>query len=518
MFRSSAPRLRAGLAALLVALAPGWAPAAGSALPDLGDSSARMLGPQAERAIGRQVMRQLHSSGSYFSDPEVNAYLDALGHRLVAGDADLHGDFEFFAVGAPEINAFALPGGYVGVNTGLILATESESELASVLAHEITHVTQHHIARQMEAQSASQLAMLAGLAAAILAGASGNDQAAQAAVTGATAGAMQNQINYTRDFEREADRIGFQLLEKAGFDARAMASFFQRLQQATRLQDNKTPGYLRTHPLTYERVAEAQDRAFSSPYKQVRDSLEYQLVRALLKSYQGIPDEAVAALRKQLDTPRTEARNAARYGLAAAQLRAAKFPEAMAEVQALDKAGFRHPMVEALAGQILLQSGQYAAARSRYETALARYPDHLQLVYDYPRNLIKARDFNTAARFTEAQLSQRRNDSTLHELAAEAHSGVGHQTLSHYHLGEMYALRGDTREAIQQMEIATRAQDGGEQAQALAEGRLIALRKQRRDERRDKDGMGGSGTGYLDVAPTRPTHRESGPLPSFTKP
>jgi predicted Zn-dependent protease len=511
MFSSPALRLRAGLAALLLALSSGWA-GAGSALPDLGDSSARILSAQAERDIGRQVMRQLHSSGGYFSDPEVNAYLENLGHRLVAGDPDIGGDFEFFAVGAREINAFALPGGYVGVNTGLILATENESELAAVLAHEITHVTQHHIARQMEAQSASQLAMLAGMAAAVLAGASGNGQAAQAAVTGATAGAMQSQINYTRDFEKEADRIGFQLLDKAGFDPRAMASFFLRLQQATRLQDNATPGYLRTHPLTYERVAEAQDRAFSSPYKQVRDSLEYPLVRALLKSYEGTPEEAVAALRRQLDTPRTESRNAARYGLAAALLRADKLKEAMAEVDTLDKGGFHHPMVEALAGQILLQSGQHAAAKTRYESALARYPGHLQLVYDYPRNLIKARDFAAAASFCEGQLTRRRKDATLREIAAEAYAGIGRQTLSHYHLGELYAEQGELREAVQQLEIAARAQDSGEQAQAQVEGRLVALRKQQRDQRREAGG--GPSRGYAATGGTP----LSSPLPSFTKP
>lgn len=515
MSLSTAHRVRAGFAALLVAFSPGWVMAAGSPLPDLGDSSARALSAQQERSIGRQVMRQIKASGGYLDDPEVNAYLDSLGHRLIAGDPEVFGDFQFFAVSSPEINAFALPGGYVGVNTGLILLTENESELASVLAHETSHVTQHHIARQIEAQSASQLAMLAGLAAAILAGASGNGQAAQAAVMGSQAGAIQSQINYTRDFEREADRIGFQRLERAGFDPRAMAAFFQRLQQATRLQDSKTPGYLRTHPLTFERVAEAQDRAFASPYKQVPDSIEYPLVRALLRSYEGTPEEAMAILRKQLDSPRPELRNAAHYGLAAVDLRAGKFAEAMTEVQILDKAGFRHPMVEGLAGQVLLQSGQYAAARTRYEAALARYPDQMQLVYDYPRNLMKAKDFAAAVRFTEAQLARHRDDGALHELAAEAHAGVGHQTASHYHLGEAYALRGDTREAIQQMEIASRAQDGGEPMQALVEGRLVALRKQLRDERKDKDPLGGAG--YQEaVAPPRQTVKPS--LPGFTKP
>lgn len=507
-------RLRASLAALLMALTPGWVPAAGSPLPDLGDSSARALSPLQEAAIGRKVMRQIKASGGYLDDPEVNAYLETLGHRLVAGDPEISGDFQFFAVGSPEINAFALPGGYVGVNTGLILLTENESELASVLAHEISHVTQHHIARQIEGQSASQLALLAGLAAAILAGASGNGQAAQAAVMGSSAGVMQSQINYTRDFEREADRIGFQRLEKAGFDPRAMAAFFQRLQQATRLQDTKTPGYLRTHPLTFERVAEAQDRAFSSPYRQVPDSIEYQLVRALLRSYEGTPEEATAILRKQLDSPRADVRHAARYGLAAVDLRAGKFAEAMVEVQRLDKDGFRHPMVEGLAGQVLMQSDQFAAARSRYEAALARYPDQMQLVYDYPRSLIKARDFAAAVRFTEAQLARHRDDSALHELAAEAHAGVGRQTASHYHLGEAYALRGDTKEAIQQMEIASRAQDGGEPIQALVEGRLVALRKQLRDERKEKDPFGGPG--FQVAAPSRQLEKPS--LPGFTKP
>lgn len=514
MPRPTARRLHAGLAALLVALLPLQAPALDTSLPDLGDSSAAALSPSAERSIGQQVMRQLRASGSYLDDPEVNAYLESLGRRLLAGDSDTTGDFQFFAVNSPEINAFALPGGYVGVNVGLILLSENESELASVLSHEITHVTQHHIARQMEAQSISNLAMLAGLAAAILAGAGGHGDAAQAAAIGSSAGAVQNQLNYTRDFEREADRIGYQRLTKAGFDPRAMASFFQRLQQATRTQDSKTPGYLRTHPLTYERIAEAQDRAFSSPYKQVPDSVDYLLVRALLRSYEGTAEDAMAILGKQLESTRPEQRNAARYGLAATRLRAGKLTEAWTEIQALDKANFHHPMVEGLAGQILLQSGQYAAAKTRYEAALARYPNHLQLIYDYPRNLIKARDYATAARFCEQQLARLRGDWTLHEIAAEAYAATGRQTLSHYHLGEAYALQGNLREAIQQLEIATRAQDSGEQAQTQAETRLTALRQQQREERRDREGSGGRGFS----ATTTSTPPESRPLRSFTKP
>lgn len=516
---ASTPRLRAGLAALLVALTPGWSTADSASLPDLGDSSASVLSAQGERTLGRQVMNQIKSSGGYLDDPEVNAYLESLGHRLLAGDPDASGEFQFFAMNSPEINAFALPGGYVGVNSGLILLTENESELAAVLAHETTHVTQHHIARQMEAQSRANVGMLAGLAAAILAGVAGNGQAAQAAAIGASAGAMQSQLSYTRDFEREADRIGYQRLVRAGFDPRAMAAFFQRLQQATRLQEGNAPGYLRTHPLTFERIAEAQDLALSSPYKQVPDSIEYLLVRALLRSYEGTPEDAIVYLRKQLDTAHGDARNATLYGLAATLLRAGKFSEAMGEIRTLDKAGFSHPMVEALAGQILLQSGQYPAALARYEAALARYPNHMQLVYDYPRTLLKAGNAPAAARFVESQLSRRRDDRSLLEIAAEAQAKIGHQTLSHYHLGELYALQGNLKEAIQQMEIAVRAQDSGEQAQALVEGRLVALRKQLRDERLDRNGVGARGPGNLTDPATAPsTHPENRSLRSFTKP
>jgi predicted Zn-dependent protease len=473
-------------------------------LPDLGDSSGRVLDANAERVLGRQVMQQLRGSGGYMEDPEVNAYLEQIGHRLTNADPTIEGEFQFFAVPSREINAFALPGGYVGVNTGLILLTQSESELASVLAHEISHVTQHHIARQMEGQSASQLAMLAGLAAAVLAGASGNGQVAQAAMIGSLAGQAQSQINYTREHEREADRIGMNLLQQSGFDPSAMATFFQRMQQATRVQENNAPGYLRSHPLNTERIANAQDRALAAPYRQVPDSVDYLLVRALIRSYEGTPEEAVALLKGQLTASRPEQRNAARYGLAATHLRANNYAEGMAEILALDKAGFHHPMVEAMAGQLLQQGGRLPDALSRYEAALARYPNHLQLVYDYPRALILARKDKEAAEFAEARLRSERQDASLHRLAAEAHAHLAHQTQSHYHQGEAYALEGQRREAIQQLELALRARDASEPQLMIIEERLLALRQEQlrersqpgfRPERPDRPGLSPANTG-----------------------
>src|SRR5512134_3004360 len=249
------------LAAVLMACAP---PAGAQALPELGDAAGATIAPQVERRIGESIVREIRfRHPAYVDDPEVSDYVDGLGRRLLAANPGAQPDFEFFVVRDPTINAFALPGGFVGVHTGLLLAAESESELASVLAHEIAHVTQRHIARMLGQQQQMQLPMLAAIAAAILLGGSRPDLAA-GATAAVQAGAVQTQLSYSRDFEREADRIGFQALEDAGFDMHAMGSFFEKMQRGMRIADDgSVPGYLRTHPITTERIADAQNRAAS---------------------------------------------------------------------------------------------------------------------------------------------------------------------------------------------------------------------------------------------------------------
>jgi predicted Zn-dependent protease len=210
----------------------------GQKLPDLGDSSQTLLSPAQERKLGEYIVRQIRAGGGYMDDPEVNDYLNELGNRLVTATRDVKQDFVFFAVPDPQINAFALPGGFVGVNTGLILLAQDESQLASVLAHEISHVTQHHMTRMLANQQNVLMTTLAGLALAILAakvgGGGGAGQGTQAAIAGSQALAIQQQLNFTRENEYEADRVGFARLVAAGFDPNAMATFFDRLQRASR--------------------------------------------------------------------------------------------------------------------------------------------------------------------------------------------------------------------------------------------------------------------------------------------
>lgn len=472
------PRPIFRMLALLAAVSASF-PATPSSLPDLGEASGAVLSAQAERKLGEETLRGLRASGAYLNDPEVNAYLEQLGHRLVSAVPGLDGDFHFFAVNAPDINAFALPGGYIGVHAGLVLATESESELASVLAHEISHVTQHHIARQAAAQSGDQLIMLAAMAAAILAARSGDGQMSSAAMTTAMAAQTQKQMNYTREYEHEADRLGFQLLDQAGFDPQAMAGFFQKLQKATTLLDNQSYSWLRTHPMTHQRIAEAQDRAFEKPYRQVASGPDFHYVRALLRSYDGTPEEAVRRLEASPREGRGPEPAAHRYGLAAALLRAKDYSRAQAEIDRLGEEGVHHPMIEALAGQVLQHSGHIRAALARYEAALRIYPGHLQLVYDYTQALILDKRYGAAASFAEDRLIAGRDDATLHRLVAEARAGLGQNTLSHYHQGEHYAALGDGASARAQYELAVRANDGGFHDLAMVEARLREMRSGR---------------------------------------
>ena len=281
------------LAALLAFVVPARALAQSQDLPDLGSVAESVMSPQAERRLGESVMRELRNDPHYIEDPEVTAYLDTLGDKLVNAVPGAEWRFQFFAMRDPTINAFALPGGFVGVNTGLINIADNESELASVLAHEITHVTQHHIARLFARQQQLQLPTMAAMVAAILLGNSNPDLAAGAA-TAAQAGMVQANINYTRGYEKEADRIGFQRLVAAGFDPHGMPEFFEKMQRYTRVSDDSSvPAYLRDHPVTTQRIADAENRAAHAVYRPHPDSVEFGLVRAKLRAEAGDPEDAV---------------------------------------------------------------------------------------------------------------------------------------------------------------------------------------------------------------------------------
>jgi predicted Zn-dependent protease len=485
----------ASLTAIALACVPAVPPPVrAQALPDLGDSSQVNFSPAQEKKLGETIMRQARATGGYLNDPEVIDYLNGLGNRLVSASRDTRQDFWFFAVPDSSINAFALPGGFIGVNTGLILLAQSESELASVLAHEITHVTQRHIARLLQGQQNSLLMSLAGLALALLAaraGGSSSGEAAQAAIATSQALMLQNQLNFTREFEYEADRIGFQRLNGAGFDVRAAATFMERLQKSARFLEGSAPSYLRTHPVTFERIAEASARADGTPYRQVTDSLDFHMVRSLLRSYEGEAADAVRFFETAIAERKYNNEIAVRYGLVAALVRAKDFKRAKAELATVEKMAPPHPMVEAMASHVLLENDEPQAAVKRLEAALTRYPNKMQLVYDYPEALIKAGRPADGAAFAETQLRRFPNDGTLHRTAAKAYAALDKRLKQHFHQGEYYAWLGNYRGAIDQLQLASRAGDANFYESSVVETRLRELRRELAEQQ--KEGFGRDG-------------------------
>ena len=329
--------LRALLAFLLISVAA--LPAVPQALPDLGDASSATLNEQQERTIGNRIMREVRIDPAFVDDPEIADYISSIGARLLSVADPPRREIDYFVVQDDSINAFALVGGHIGVHTGLILLTQNESELAGVLGHETAHILQKHQARVLHGQSKSQWSSLAALALALIASRSGGSQAGQvteAAIASAGALSMQNMIDYTREHEREADRVGLTLMDRAGFDSRGMATFFERLLRANRLNELKgAPSYLRTHPLTTERIADIQDRLEKIPSRMVPDTFEYRIARSKLRAANGSPNEAVTYFRTMLEDktilrPREDV-----YGLALALRRARDFDGAWKTLEPL---------------------------------------------------------------------------------------------------------------------------------------------------------------------------------------
>jgi predicted Zn-dependent protease len=443
-------------------------------LPDLGDVSQSALSPVQERKLGEGIMAQIRSDPAYLDDPEVADYLNTLGYRLVANSPDPAAPFEFFAISDSTINAFALPGGFVGVNSGLLLMAQSESELASVLSHEIAHVTQHHIARLIAAQQRIGIASMAALVVAILAARS-NSQISAAAIAAAQAGAIQSQLNFTREHEREADRIGLQIMEKSGFDVHAMPVFFERLQKATRVYENGAPSYLRTHPLTYERIADIQSRIQDVPFRQVPDSLEFQLVRARLSAQDGNAREAVANLDRMLEARKYGTEAAARYGLVVALLRVGDKARARKEMASLQGLKAKSPMIDALGAQTLIAGGEVERGLASYRDSLRANPNRRALIYGYADALIAANKAADAVQFLNGRLDGRTGDPQLFEFQARAYTVMGKRLLQHRALAEVYALRGNFPAAIEQLQIAQKAGDGDFYQKSSVEARLKEL-------------------------------------------
>jgi predicted Zn-dependent protease len=430
-------------------------------LPRLGDAASDELSPATERRIGDAILRDLRRDASVLDDAEITDYLNRFASTLTDTPAANGFAFEFFLVKDSTMNAFALPGGVIGVHTGLLIAAQSESELAAVLAHEVGHVTQRHIARMLAQQRQGSVLQIASLVLAALAARS-NPQAAMGAVALGGSATQQMLLSFNRDAEREADRVGIEMLRDAGFDPNGMVAFFGRLQQATRVYESSAPAYLRTHPLTTERIADMQARIRESRYRQRADSLEFQLSRAKLKALAEPTVDGLKLVRagfeRQLRDKTTDDERAAWYGIAIAALAQRDYAgadRALAEVRRRTPAG--HAFLERLAADIRLRSGDPKAAVAIAQAAATRYPQSRALVHMQAQALTDAGEHQKAVAYLKDQLSLYRSDPVLWRLLAQAYNAQGQLAEAHRAAAEEYALVGGWMAAIDQLRLAQRA-------------------------------------------------------------
>jgi len=469
-------------------LALAGSPAVAQGLPDLGDASAATLSDQQERTIGNRIMREVRVDPAYLDDPEVAEYISSIGARLLAVAEGPRRDIDFFVVKDDQINAFALIGGHIGINSALLVLTQNESELASVLAHEIAHILQRHQARMMHGQSRAQWSSLAALALALIASRGSGSQSGQvteAAVAAAGALSIQNQIDYTREHEREADRVGFTLLERAGFDPRAMQTFFERLLRSNRLNELKgAPAYLRTHPLTTERIAEIQDRLDRTPSRMIPDSFEYRLARARLRAASGSATEAVTLFQTMLADQSVLRPRDDIYGLALALRRARDLDGAWKTLAPLRSPGPSHPAFELLAGGLMSDMHREDEANAIYRAALKTFPQYRALAYAYLDSLLQNGKSREALADLEERLRTVNDDARLYELQARAFEASGRRLSQHRAQAEAYFRRGNLAAAVDQLEIAVKQPRGADfYEMSIAESRLRELRALLENER-----------------------------------
>ena len=463
-------------------------------LPDFGSPADSAITRTQEAQLGRSIYAQLRNSGSIMEDPLVTEYIQGIGSRLAGHANDGGQNFEFFLVDDPAINAFALPGGYIGVNSGLLLTSESESELAGVLAHEVAHVTQRHIARAIYDSQRSGLLNTAAMVAAVLLGVAtdiGGDATA-GLLTAAQAAGIQRQINFTRANEHEADRIGIDTLSSAGFDPNGMSTFFEKMSRRYGSTAFSVPAILQTHPVSTERIAEARDRARQLPRVQAENSPSYSLIKARLDALQAsTSEEALAIFETRLDTP--ESGPADRYGYALSLGRLGRDDESgriFAELVGTYPGviPYRIGLAESM-----VRNGQLDAALDVYADAIGLFPRNVPLTISFAEALIIAGEPATAHEVLLDLLNNVPPTPEQIRLIARAANAEGDVGNAHFYMAEYYLMTGSGPLAMNQLRMALESPNVNSVDRARIEARLTQIRgmmpenQRRRQERNEED-------------------------------
>jgi len=447
-----------------------------SRLPSIGGNGGGLIAGQQESDIGQQVMISIRRSTPRIADPLVYDYLGAITYRLVPSAPLQNRDLTLALIDSPAINAFAVPGGIVGVNGGLFLNAATEQQFASVLAHELAHLSQRHFARRMQQQETSAPLTIAGMIAGIVLSAVTQSDIGIAAIAGTQALAVQNMLAYSRANEQEADRVGLDILATAGMDPRGMPEMFEIMMRQNRMQGNRPPEYLSTHPLTQSRVADTRNRAEQYPDKDIRDGQEYHLMRSRLQvRYAPSPDVAVATFEAYLKRPDAQRNDAIRYGLAVAYTEDRQYEKATDILNDLLAGNPGRITFQVSLAEVRLAQNRPDDARAILMGALARNPGNYPITYTLAKTEIADGNGTAAAEYLRQLTRKLPSQEQLWLKLAEAEGMARNIVGVHRARAEYDVLMGDLEAAQRQLRQAQEKLPAGAPQRQVVTERLAEI-------------------------------------------
>lgn len=423
-------------------------PSFASQLPDLGNEFRSVLSVQDEKLIGDMIMSEIRAAGLTHSDPLINEYIKHVGNRLTPYmDMPYGMQIKFFALNEPSINAFTFFGGHVAVHSGLILTTESESELAGVMAHELAHISQQHALRQISDNKRMMPITLAESIAAIAIG-------VPELILPAWAGHAQKMLNYSRQYEQEADRLGLQILSKANYDPQGLPNILERMNLSLRYH-NKPPEYLLTHPLFESRLSDTRNRANSLTYKQQASSNMFHLIKARVnvqsaKNLQHFIEDQ----EHILNTQRYNNKLAAHYTYAYALLQKGKLDKAWSALSELTIAYPDDLIIQITAADIEAQQHKIDAALKRNQHLLTVFPDSQAVLLQYINFLLQAKQPKQAKIILQQYQTLHKPEPMYYEYVRQTEGMLGNQIGVYEANAEWFVMHGDMYSALKQLELA----------------------------------------------------------------
>lgn len=427
-------------------------------LPSMGAASSADLSPALEQTLGDAIMEQGRRFPSYINDPDVSQYLLGLGHRL--SRASSGSDVTVFGVRDPSINAFALPGGYIGIHSGLIVAAENEAQLASVVAHEIAHVYLRHVARGMTQSTKSRNIALASVAGALLAALAGSGDLAMGVAAFGQAAAVDQQLGFSRQAEQEADRAGFEMLVKAGFDPAGMVQMFSKLENAARLNRGSAGGdaYASTHPLSIQRMSDIENRARGMTSGRHQNSDAFWFVRSKLRVLQardaGSARDAESVLRHEASQHDGVRRAAAWYGLAYLAWERKAYDEVAQALRQAAAQGVQSPQMASLEIDLAMARNQVERAREIAQGAMARWPENQGVGLAAVEALLKNNEASAALNQLNSLLERWPDEPRFSQLQAQAFERLGEPVKARRAMADYYEKMGALAAAVEQLQQA----------------------------------------------------------------